>query len=194
MVATLEQYRASVTWGLTLMTRVMIVGQKWLAEQLLNYCLENQIYVVAVAAPSINDRLAIAANRCDIPVRIAPIQLDSNDVPIDTDLILCAHAHCYITAEARKKSRLGALGYHPSLLPAYRGKNAIQAVLDNSELITGGSLYWLDDGWDTGQVLSQESCQIEFRNARELWINQLAPLGLKLFAEAIKSLTGSSSL
>ena len=170
------------------MTRVMIVGQKWLAEQLLNYCLENQIHVVAVAAPSVNDRLAIAANHSDIPVRISPIQLDSNNVPNDTDLILCAHAHCYITSEAREKSRRGALGYHPSLLPAYRGKNAIQAALDNHELMTGGSLYWLDDGWDTGQVFLQESCQIEYIDARELWVKQLAPLGLKLFKNGLTQL------
>ncbi|AZN69716.1 formyl transferase [Acinetobacter haemolyticus] len=176
------------------MTKVMIVGQKWLAEQLVEYCIENQIHVVAVAAPSMNDRLAIAANRFDIPVRIAPVQLDSNDVPNDTDLILCAHAHCYVTTEARKKSLLGALGYHPSLLPAYRGKNAIQAALDNHELMTGGSLYWLDDGWDTGAVFMQQSCQIKFSNARDLWVKQLAPLGLKLFAAGLQSLKGTHSI
>jgi hypothetical protein len=81
----------------------MIVGQKWLAEQLLNYCLENQIHVVAVAAPSVNDRLAVAANRFDIPVRIAPIQLDSNDVSNDTDLIF---ALMHIVMSLQKQGKI----------------------------------------------------------------------------------------
>lgn len=37
-------------------------------------------------------------------------------------LKLClAHAHIFVTAEARGKARHGALGYHPSLLPRRTG-------------------------------------------------------------------------
>ncbi|WP_448761750.1 formyltransferase family protein [Acinetobacter tandoii] len=177
------------------MAKIMIVGQKWLAEKLLEHCILNQFEVVAVAAPVMNDRLAIAANRFCIPVRIAPVQLDSNDVPIDTDLILCAHAHCYVTTEARKKSRLGALGYHPSLLPKYKGRNAVQDTIDHGEPIAGGSLYWLDDGWDTGTVQMQRHCEVDpLDDAASLWRNKLAPLGVDLFAEFLTLMIGSHSV
>lgn len=172
------------------MTKIMIVGQKWLAEQLLNYCISQSVEVVAVAAPSEDDRLAKCAHSHNIPVRITPKQFNAADVMSGTDLILCAHAHCYISKEARLKSRLGALGYHPSLLPKYRGRNAIQDMLDNNEILAGGSLYWLDDGWDTGEIYLQKSCEIlPSQTAKQLWQQSLAPIGLTLFQQALANLT-----
>ncbi|MFC3172104.1 hypothetical protein ACFOGQ_14980 [Acinetobacter vivianii] len=115
-------YRALDFWGAITMIKVMVVGQKWLAEQILLLCMDESYEVAAVAPPSHDDRLAKTAKGFDIPVRIAPKRLDAKDVPDDIDLILCAHTHCYIAAEARQKCKLGAIGFHPSLLPSYKGK------------------------------------------------------------------------
>ena len=37
-----------------------------------------------------------------------------------------AHSHDFIGRKTRALSRLGALGYHPSLLPLHRGRDAIR--------------------------------------------------------------------
>lgn len=171
----------------------MIVGQKWLAEQLLKQCLDNaNIQMVAVSAPSLDDRLAVLANQHNIPVIIHHKKLTENQIPNDTDLILTAHAYCFVTAKARCKARYGAIGYHPSLLPKYKGKNAIVDALENRELVTGGSLYQLDDGWDTGQILLQRSVMIDSDDtALSLWKDKLAPLGLELFKNYLSSFSQS---
>lgn len=176
------------------MINIMIVGQKWLAAEVFKLCQAKGLTVTAVAAPCIDDRLAILAETHQIAVRIAPKRLQAEDVPQGTDLILCAHAHCYVATAARQKARLGALGYHPSLLPKYKGKDAIDQALQQGETVTGGSLYWLDDGWDTGQVLMQQQCSIlPGDTALTLWQRDLAPLALELFDQALNALNGSPS-
>lgn len=190
MVGISEQCKAFVIWVLTMIINVMIVGQKWLAEQLLKHCLDNSnINVVAVSPPNLNDRLAKLATRYNVPVVLHGKQLTANHVsPFGADIILCAHAYCFITAEARQLCQHGAVGYHPSLLPAYKGKNAIADAFNAGEQVTGGSLYQLDDGWDTGKVLLQEYVVItESDTLVSLWQTKLAPLGVELFNQYLSS-------
>jgi methionyl-tRNA formyltransferase len=49
-------------------------------------------------------------------------------------------------------TRLGLLNAHFSLLPKYRGAAPVQWALVNGETKTGVSLFWLDEGMDTGPV------------------------------------------
>lgn len=172
------------------MIKVMIVGQKWLAQQLLRRCVEMyDIDVVLVSVPCLEDRTAVLAERLDIPVTIHSKTLMASEVPDGIDLILMAHAYCFVDAEARAKARLGAVGYHPSLLPAYKGKTAIADAFNAGEVVTGGSLYQLDDGWDTGMIVDQASVKIDASDTiQSLWQDKLAPLGLTIFESYLKSI------
>lgn len=163
--------------------KVMIVGQKWLAEQLLAWCLaQSSLKVVAVSPPNETDRLAQLAVANLIPITVHDKTLTADQVPTGVDIILTAHAYCFVDKQARDKARLGAVGYHPSLLPKYKGKNAVKLAFDNGDKIVGGSLYQLDDGWDTGQVLAQKSVMVDDADTlTSLWQDKLAPIGVELF-------------
>lgn len=163
--------------------KVMIVGQKWLAEQLLAWCLiQSNIEVVAVSPPNETDRLARLAIAHQIPITVHNKTLTADQVPNGVDIILTAHAYCFVEKQARDKARLGAVGYHPSLLPKYKGKHAVKLAFDNGDKIVGGSLYQLDDGWDTGQVLAQKSVTVDDGDTMtSLWQDKLAPIGVELF-------------
>lgn len=172
------------------MIKVMIVGQKWLAEQLLKRCIDmGDIEVVLVSVPCIDDRMAILADRLAIPVATHGKTLVVSAVPDGIDVILMAHAYCFVGADARAKAKLGAIGYHPSLLPAYKGKTAIADAFNAGDAVTGGSLYQLDDGWDTGMVIDQASVNIGDNDTiKSLWQDKLAPLGLLLFEGYLRSI------
>lgn len=172
------------------MTKVMIVGQKWLAEQLLKRCTAmDNVKVVLVSAPSIDDRTAALAKQSGITTIIYGKTLTASMIPNGIDVILTAHAYCFVDADARAKAKYGAVGYHPSLLPAYKGKTAIEDAFAAGETMTGGSLYQLDDGWDTGQVIDQSSVTIDSGDSiKTLWQDKLAPLGLDLFEEYLKGM------
>lgn len=170
--------------------KVMIVGQKWLAEQLLAWCLtQPNIEVVAVSPPNETDRLARLATTHQIPIVVHNKTLTADQVPTRVDIILTAHAYCFVDKQARDKARLGAVGYHPSLLPKYKGRHAIKLAFDNGDKIVGGSLYRLDDGWDTGQVLAQKSVMVDDGDTMtSLWQDKLAPIGVGLFGEYLGGL------
>jgi methionyl-tRNA formyltransferase len=77
--------------------------------------------VVAVSAPS-PDALATWAEQRGLPVIPAGgLKVDSISAacPDGIDLIITAHCHDFISRSVRELPRIGALGYHPSLLPLW---------------------------------------------------------------------------
>ena len=81
--------------------------------------------------------------------------------------------------------RLGFLNVHFSLLPAYRGAAPIQWALINGERETGVTLFWLDEGMDTGPILLQKKIAIETADDAESLRGKLVPLGVELLQEAL---------
>ncbi|VFR54796.1 Methionyl-tRNA formyltransferase [plant metagenome] len=174
--------------------RLMVVGQKWLAAELLRQCVADGHQVLAVSAPPADgdeyDRLYAAAQQLGIPASLHQGRLPASYVPEGCDLILAAHAHVYVDAAARDRTRLGALGYHPSLLPRHRGRDAVRWAIHMGEPVTGGTVYWMDDGADTGPIARQDWCHIRPGDTPAgLWRRDLAPMGLRLFREVLGRLS-----
>lgn len=166
--------------------QLMIVGQKWLGAEVLKMALEAGHTVSAVAAPAADDRLYQAAIEAGVPALIAAKRLTADQVPLATSLIVCAHAHCFIDPGARKAATLGAIGYHPSLLPRHRGRDAIRWALHMHDAVTGGTVYWLDDGADTGPIAAQAWCHIRRSDTPEaLWRRELGPMGIRLLRRVL---------
>ncbi len=166
--------------------KIMLVGQKWLGAQVLASLRKSAHDVLAVAAPSAEDRLWATALQGAIPAVAVGKRLEAEHVPAGTDLIVCAHAHCFISDAARQAARLGAIGYHPSLLPLHRGRDAIEWAIRFRERVTGGSVYWMDDRADGGPVICQDWCFIRPEDtAEDLWRRDLGPMGVALIDRAV---------
>lgn len=75
----------------------------------------------------------------------------------------------------------GCLNVHASLLPRHRGASPIQAAIREGDSLTGITIMWMDEGLDTGDMLLQQSIEI---NAQETGgslhdrLATLAPEGL----------------
>jgi len=107
-------------------------------------------------------------------------------VPLGVDLIVAAHCHCFITPGALAAARLGAIGYHPSLLPRHRGRDAIRWALHMHEQVTGGTVYWMNERADSGPIAAQGWCHIRPDDTPDaLWRRELAPMGLRLIGEVL---------
>ena len=101
-------------------------------------------------------------------------------------LIVTAHSHARISKEALAASKLGGIGYHPSLLPRHRGIAAVEWTIKEGDPIAGGTIYHLADRMDAGAIAAQDWCFVKKgETARELWERALAPLGLRLLGEVI---------
>lgn len=73
--------------------------------------------------------------------------------------------------------KLGALNLHFSLLPNYRGANPAEYALLRGETETGITLISMGSEFDTGNILSQASIQIESQDTRESLYEKLYQLG-----------------
>ena len=167
--------------------RLMIVGQKWLGAQTLAVLRNAGHDIAAVAAPNAEDRLWTGGQQLGIPTVEVGRRLDAEHVPAGTDLIVCAHAHCFISGGARSAAKHGAIGYHPSLLPLHRGRDAVEWAIRFRERVTGGSVYRMDDRADGGPVICQDWCFIRPEDTPDsLWRRDLGPMGVRLLERAVE--------
>src|SRR5258708_38188311 len=164
--------------------RGFLIGQKWLGAEVLSLLQRRGHDVAGVSAPD-GDRLFKAAGALALPQG----KLTAEVLPDKLDLIVCAHAHVFVKAALRDRARLGAIGYHPSLLPRHRGRDAVVWTVKMGDAIAGGSIYWLDDGADTGPIAAQEHCFVHpGETADQLWRRALGPLGLQLMDQVMADL------
>lgn len=173
--------------------RVVIVGQQWLGAEALKLCLRHGDEVVKVIAPGADgddyDRLYVCAQQSGIPAETCGRRVEEEQIPFGVEVIIAAHAHAFITEGARLATRYGALGYHPSLLPRHRGRDAVRWTVHMGDPIAGGTVYWMDDGADTGPIAAQDWCFVRpDDDARSLWRRELAPMGIRLFEKVLNDL------
>lgn len=160
---------------------VAIAGQKRFGSAVLDLVLG--LGHRAIVFPPEDPADALRANATAAGVPCAPMW----SLPEEVDLILAAHCHAYIPSYARVMARIGTFGYHPSLLPLHRGRDAIPWVFRFRERVTGGSVYWMDSGADTGPIAYQRHVFVREKDTPlSLWIGQLMPLGILLFGQLLE--------
>jgi glycine cleavage system regulatory protein len=150
---------------------------------------EEGIEFTSIVAPAADDRLALAARAAGIAVHVLenPKIVPGEAIAEGTDLIIAAHTHARVSDDALARSRLGGVGYHPSLLPRHRGIAAVEWTILEGDVIAGGSIYHLADGWDAGAIAAQDWCFVnKGETARELWERALAPMGIALLSKVVQ--------
>ena len=77
--------------------------------------------------------------------------------------------------------------YHPSILPRHRGASAISWTLIEGDKEGGFTIFWPDDGLDTGEILLQRKCKVTANDTVDtLYNNFMYPEGIKAMAEAVE--------
>ncbi|XP_069012416.1 mitochondrial 10-formyltetrahydrofolate dehydrogenase [Embiotoca jacksoni] len=81
----------------------------------------------------------------------------------------------------------GSIIYHPSILPRHRGASAINWTLIQGDQRAGFSVFWADDGLDTGPILLQKECSVEPNDTVDSLYNRfLFPEGISAMVEAVQ--------
>jgi methionyl-tRNA formyltransferase len=167
--------------------QIALVGSRWFGSQMFRLLAEKG-HAVSVVGLSEDDQLTLAARAAGVPLTVLgrPRRVTAADIPHEVDVVLAAHSHSFITAEARAKARRAAIGYHPSLLPRHRGMAAIEWTMKCRDPITGGTVYHLGETMDGGAIAAQEWCFVyPDDDAGTLWRRALAPMGLRLLMQVV---------
>ncbi len=82
----------------------------------------------------------------------------------------------------------GSINLHASLLPRYRGAAPINHALFNGEKETGVTVFFLNKGVDTGNIISSETLPVEISDSYGSLYEKLALKGAGLLTRAAESI------
>lgn len=97
---------------------------------------------------------------------------------LDPDVVFCFGWSNLIKNEVLEISRLGVIGYHPTLLPYNKGRHPLiwAKVLGLEK--SGSTFFFMDEGADTGDILSQKEFRIDFKDDANVLYNKLIDIAL----------------
>jgi methionyl-tRNA formyltransferase len=84
-------------------------------------------------------------------------------------------------------TRDGFINVHPSMLPKYRGGNPYTRVIMNGETETGVTIHFMDEGFDTGDIIAQKAYHIHSKATMGTLFNELNVLGIELLLQVLQT-------
>jgi len=175
--------------------RIIVHGQQAFGKAVLEAFIKRGEDVVAVyVAPEKPgqkpDPLKEAALAAGLPVH-QPETYRKEEVweafrALKPDLQVMAFVTLYVPEEFLNIPTHGSIQYHPSLLPAYRGASAINWPIILGEKETGLSIFWPDNGLDTGDVLLQKKTPVSDSDTlASVYFDRLFPMGVEAMLESV---------
>jgi methionyl-tRNA formyltransferase len=175
--------------------RIVLIGQAAFGVKVLEGLLGKEKEVVAVYTPPDRpggrlDPLKEAAIANEIPVfqpaTYTEDQIFAEYQELNPDLTILAFVTDIIPERFFKAPSLGAICYHPSLLPLHRGASAINWAVIEGRAKTGLTIFWPDGGIDTGPILLQKDVEIGPDDTTgSLYFNHLFPMGVEAILESV---------
>ena len=175
--------------------RIILIGQAAFGEKTLEKLVGKGEEVLAVYCPPDPpggklDPMKQKALQLGIPVHQPKTfknpEVQGQFISLKADLGILAFVGQIIPPPIFSAPKFGSICYHPSLLPKYRGRSAINWALINGETVTGFTIFWLDKGIDTGPILLQKEVPVDPEDtAGTLYFNKLFPMGVEAMGEAV---------
>lgn len=111
---------------------------------------------------------------------------------LKTELIVLAGFLKLIPADFISSFKNKIINIHPALLPSFGGKgmygsNVHNAVFDSSAKVSGATVHFVDDSYDTGKIISQSCVNISDVNSPEEIAERVLKIEHKLLPEVIKA-------
>ena len=177
--------------------RISIIGQSAFGKSVLEALAKNNVdEIVGVFAPPTregrpDDPISESAHALNVPVfefkRLRDKEAITQFKTVQPELCIMAFVTDIVPMEMINYPILGTIQYHPSLLPLHRGPSSINWPIINGESTTGLTIFWPDNGLDTGPVLMQKTVEITTKETLgDLYFKKLFPLGVEAIIESVE--------
>ncbi|XP_059792787.1 mitochondrial 10-formyltetrahydrofolate dehydrogenase isoform X2 [Balaenoptera ricei] len=180
--------------------KVALIGQSLFGQEVYSHlCKEGHRVVGVFTVPDKDgkaDPLALAAEKNGTPVFKFPRwrvkgktikEVAEAYRSVGAELNVLPFCTQFIPMDVIDSPKHGSIIYHPSVLPRHRGASAINWTLIMGDKKAGFSVFWADDGLDTGPILLQRSCDVEPNDTVDALYNRfLFPEGIKAMVEAVQ--------
>src|SRR6516165_9517152 len=175
--------------------RIVVHGQQAFGKAVLEALLKRGEEVVAVyVAPEKPGQKADPLKEAAVAAKLPVYQPASYRKPevweefraLKPDLQVMAFVTLFVPEDFLNIPTKGSIQYHPSLLPAGRGASAINWPIIKGDTETGLSIFWPDNGLDTGDVLLQKKTNIGPTDTLgSVYFDRLFPMGVEAMLEAV---------
>jgi methionyl-tRNA formyltransferase len=91
-------------------------------------------------------------------------------------------------------TKLGCINIHPSLLPRWRGAAPIQRTIIEGDKETGITIIKMDEGIDSGNMITQEKFTLDNRISSQELEDKLADMGADILLKTLKEINHGNYL
>jgi phosphoribosylglycinamide formyltransferase-1 len=161
----------------------------------LNAIINNGINVKFVVSNNPNALGLLIAKKNDIPVYtfknllILEKEVSKLILKYGTDLLVLAGFMKILSRKFINSSPHNSIvNVHPSLLPAFQGKNALIQALDYGVKYTGITIHYVDKDVDTGMIIDQAILEIKKDDTINTLQNRIKAIEHSLYPFTIKRL------
>lgn len=165
--------------------KILFIGAVEFSYKSLEKLIDLNAEIVGVCTKKVSNfnsdfaDLTPLCNKANIPLRYVD-NINSNESidwikSLKPDIIFCFGWSNLIKKELLNLPKMGIVGYHPALLPKNRGRHPIIWALALGLKASGSTFFFMADGVDDGDILSQEEVEIFYEDdARSLYDKVLA--------------------
>ena len=160
---------------------------------LTNLLAENVNIVACVPPPRDNNTYKLfcdCAKNLEVPIISYENSLKDEDFlnklkALNLDIaVVCSYCKLF-PKELLEVTKDGFINVHPSLLPKYRGANPYTHVIINDEKETGVTLHFMDENFDTGDIILQKKVKVFENDTMGTVFNRLNFLGADMLFEVL---------
>ena len=112
----------------------------------------------------------------------------------NADLAIVCSYNKKFPPELLKRVKDGFVNCHPSLLPEYRGANPYSNIIINNEKETGITLHFMDEHFDTGNIIAQKKVPLEKNETMGTLFNRTNFLAAEFISEFLKHYEQDSNI
>jgi len=163
--------------------RIAFIGAVESSKAALSKLIKLKAEVVGVLAPVKSDfnsdfcDLSSIAKSAQIPFKAVKNINDQENIlwlqNVSPDIIFCFGFSQLLKSELLHSAPMGVVGFHPALLPFNRGRHPIVWALALGLKTTGSTFFFMDEGADSGKILSQQKIKILYADTARTLYNRI---------------------
>ena len=153
------------------------------------------VNIVGVMGPKKDHSMYVDFRNFVYSRRLNYIEYDELDSPeliqkikeLEVDAAVVCSFNYKIPKVLLNATKDGFINVHPSMLPKYRGGNPYSRVIMNGETETGVTIHFMDEEFDTGDIIAQKAYHIHSKATMGTLFNELNVIGIELLLQVLQA-------
>ena len=179
----------------TFKKRILFVGIPDMAYVGLDGLLMAGVNIVGVLGPKKDHSMYEAFRGFVLSRKLDFIEYDELDEPqlleriraLNIDAAVVCSFNYKVPKVLMETVKDGFINVHPSMLPKYRGGNPYSRVIMNGETETGVTIHFMDEGFDTGDIIAQKPYRLHSKATMGTIFNELNVIGVELLLQVLQT-------